>query len=170
MLNKIFINFKKQIVNSILTSVGIILALTSLIMHSVNCGLEYFKTDANSPIVQTFLILSFITLIVVLGLRLSPLGDNKIVGYVTDALIVVVAGFIMFAAFTFIGDRVEKYGYTFASDLESGNPVARPSCIHAIVGQVIMIISSLVVVASAFFGQKKEKVQASIDSSEEIKV
>ena len=146
---------KNQGVSFILNAILSILIIVSIILYSVNKSLPYFTEATVSGPIIWFLVISLLIILANIGIRFTALKDNRIVNVVLNVLLVAVSFFMIGAAMYFISDRVYYYGITLGSDLESGNPVARSSCINAIVATAFMLVTGILSVVSNFFGRKE---------------
>lgn len=146
---------KNQGVSFILNAILSILIIVSIILYSVNKSLPYFTEATVSGPIIWFLVISLLIILANIGIRFTALKDNRIVNVVLNVLLVAVSFFMIGAAMYFISDRVYYYGIALGSDLESGNPVARSSCINAIVATAFMLVTGILSVVSNFFGRKE---------------
>ena len=146
---------KNQGVSFILNAILSILIIVSIILYSVNKSLPYFTEATVSGPIIWFLVISLLIILANIGIRFTALKDNRIVNIVLNVLLVAVSFFMIAAAMYFISDRVYYYGIALGSDLESGNPVARSSCINAIVATAFMLVTGILSVVSNFFGRKE---------------
>ena len=146
---------KNQGVSFILNAILSILIIVSIILYAVNKSLPYFTEATVSGPIIWFLVISLLIVLANIGIRFTALKDNRIVNIVLNVLLVAVSFFMIGAAMYFISDRVYYYGIALGSDLESGNPVARSSCINAIVATAFMLVTGILSVVSNFFGRKE---------------
>lgn len=146
---------KNQGVSFILNAILSILIIVSIILYSVNKSLPYFTEATVSGPIIWFLVISLLIILANIGIGFTALKDNRIVNIVLNVLLVAVSFFMIAAAMYFISDRVYYYGIALGSDLESGNPVARSSCINAIVATAFMLVTGILSVVSNFFGRKE---------------
>ena len=145
---------KDQGVRFILNACLAVLTLVSIILYAVNKSLPYFiEANVSEPIIW-FLVVALLLTAANLALGFTPLKDNKIANFALDVCSVAVTFFLVGAAFYFLSDRVYYYGIALFSDLEGGNPVARSSCIGAIIGTAFMLVSGLLSIVTNFFGKK----------------
>ena len=145
---------KDQGVSFILNACLAVLTLVSIIIYAVNKSLPYF-TEANvSAQIIWFLVLALLIVLANIAVGFTHLKDNKIVKMVFDLLSIVTTFFLVGAAVYFLSDRVYYYGIALFSDLEGGNPVARSSCIGAIVGTVFMLVSGVVSIVTNFVSKE----------------
>lgn len=145
---------KNQLANFILSVCLSVLTLVSIILYAVNKSLPYF-TEANvSSQIIWFLVMALLIALANIAVGFTPLKDNKIAKLVLDLLSILATFFLVGAAVYFLSDRVYYYGIALFSDLEGGNPVARSSCIGAIVGTVFMLVSGVVSIVTNFLSKE----------------
>ena len=113
----------------------------------------YAKLENVASVVATFAPAAIISVDV--DVMYATISTIAIVNIVLNVLLVAVSFFMIGAAMYFISDRVYYYGIALGSDLESGNLVARSSCINAIVATAFMLVTGILSVVSNFFGRKE---------------
>ena len=145
---------KNQLANFILSVCLSVLTLVSIILYDVNKSLPYF-TEANvSSQIIWFLVMALLIALANIAVGFTPLKDNKIAKLVLDLLSILATFFLVGAAVYFLSDRVYYYGIALFSDLESGNPVARSSCIGALVATAFMLVSGVVSIVTNFVSKE----------------
>lgn len=130
-----------------------IMTLISLMLYVSNVNKPYYQ-DMNSKVV-IMLVGALVSAIVVIALTL--LKSNRILTVVSDLLRVVLVALIIVAGITFIGMRVESFGYIFASNLELGNEAAFSAGTQAIFGIVVFIVTWILSLVTAFMNVRKIK-------------
>ena len=145
---------KNQLANFILSVCLSVLTLVSIILYAVNKSLPYF-TEANvSSQIIWFLVMALLIALANIAVGFTPLKDNKIAKLVLDLLSILATFFLVGAAVYFLSDRVYYYGIALFSDLESGNPVARSSCVGALVATAFMLVSGVVSIVTNFVSKE----------------
>ena len=130
-----------------------LMTLISLIIYISNVNKPYYQ-DMNSNVVM-MLVGALVSAIVVIALTL--LKSNRILTVVSDLLRVVLAALIIVAGVTFIGMRVESFGYIFGSNLELGNEAAFTAGTQAIFGIVVFMATWILSVVTSFMNVRKSK-------------
>lgn len=130
-----------------------LMTLISLIIYISNVNKPYYQ-DMNSNVVM-MLVGALVSAIVVIALTL--LKSNRILTVVSDLLRVVLAALIIVAGVTFIGMRVESFGYIFGSNLELGNEAAFTAGTQAIFGIIVFMATWILSVVTSFMNVRKIK-------------
>lgn len=133
--------------------IGAIMTLISLIVYVSNVNTPYYQ-DMNTNVVM-MLVGALASVIVVIALAL--LKSDKILTIVSDLLRIVFVILIIVAGTTFIGMRVESFGYIFGSNLELGNEAAFTAGTQAIVGIILFLVTWILSVVTSFMNVRKIK-------------
>ncbi len=143
---------KNQKIGFITNVIVAVMTIISMIVYISNVSAEYYQ-DMNIGVVG---MLAGALVLTVIATVISQFGNHKMIQLISDICRVAAAVFIILAAVTFLGMRVESFGYIFGSNLELGNEAAQSAGMQAIIGIVLLVITWLLSVVSSFFGLGKK--------------
>lgn len=123
-----------------------IMTIASLGIYVSNVTAAYYK-DMNSRVV-IMMICAIVAIVVTIVL--PQFARGKIATVIVDVLRVALAALIIFSGATFIGMRVESFGYIFGSNLELGNEAAFSAGTQAITGIVLFVVTWVISVIASF--------------------
>ena len=123
-----------------------VLAIVCLGLYIANVNQPYYQ-DMNQNVV--FAMVGALVCIAV-ALVLPAVSDKGVLKVVADVARVVGAALIILAGATFIGMRVESFGYIYGSNLELGNDAAFTAGNQAIWTIVIFVVTWVISVVAAF--------------------
>ena len=123
-----------------------VLAIVCLGLYIANVNQPYYQ-DMNTNVV--FAMVGALACIAV-ALVLPAVSDNCVLKIVADVARVVGAALIILAGATFIGMRVESFGYIYGSNLELGNDAAFTAGNQAIWTILIYVVTWVISVVAAF--------------------
>lgn len=146
---------KKQRAAFYMYAAAAILGLIAFILYCANASTTYYN-DLKSNIV-ILCVLGLIFLVASAVLPQFGFAQNKFVKIAIDVLRMFAAALFIWAMIVFIGDRVESYGYVYASDFEANNPIAVAAAGQSIVAIVFFVLTWFVAVVAAFFPIIKEE-------------
>lgn len=129
-----------------------VLAIVCLGLYIANVNQPYYQ-DMNQNVV--FAMVGALVCIAV-ALVLPAVSDKGVLKVVADVARVVGAALIILAGATFIGMRVESFGYIYGSNLELGNDAAFTAGNQAIWTIVIFVVTWIISVVSAFLPTGKK--------------
>ncbi len=129
-----------------------VLAVVCLGLYIANVNQPYYE-DMNQNVV--YVMVGALACIAV-ALVLPAVSDNCVLKIVADIAKVVGAALIILAGATFIGMRVESFGYIYGSNLELGNDAAFAAGGQAIAAIVIFVITWIISVVAAFLPTGKK--------------
>lgn len=142
---------KKQKLGFMVNALVAVMIIVSLIVYAANVNAAYYK-DMNTTVV----IMTVSALVLVLAALVIPqLSQNVIAKLLTDICRVGAAVLIVVAGATFLGMRVESFGYIFGSNLELGNEAAFSAGSQAITGIVLFVITWILSLIAAFLEIRK---------------
>ena len=123
-----------------------VLAIVCLGLYIANVNQPYYQ-DMNQNVV--FVMVGALVCIAV-ALVLPAVSDKGVLKVVADVARVVGAALIILAGATFIGMRVESFGYIYGSNLEMGNDAAFIAGNQAIWTIVLFVVTWILSVVAAF--------------------
>lgn len=129
-----------------------VLAIVCLGLYIANVNQPYYQ-DMNQNVV--FAMVGALVCIAV-ALVLPAVSDKGVLKVVADVARMVGAALIILAGATFIGMRVESFGYIYGSNLELGNDAAFTAGNQAIWTIVIFVVTWIISVVSAFLPTGKK--------------
>ena len=129
-----------------------VLAIVCLGLYIANVNQPYYE-DMNQNVV--YVMVGALACIAV-ALVLPAVSDNCVLKIVADIAKVVGAALIILAGATFIGMRVESFGYIYGSNLELGNDAAFTAGNQAIWTIVIFVVTWIISVVAAFLPTGKK--------------
>ena len=129
-----------------------VLAIVCLGLYIANVNQPYYQ-DMNQNVV--FVMVGALACIAV-ALVVPAVTDNCVLKIVSDVARVVGAALIILAGATFIGMRVESFGYIYGSNLELGNDAAFTAGNQAIWTIVLFVVTWIISVISAFLPTGKK--------------
>ena len=129
-----------------------VLAIVCLGLYIANVNQPYYQ-DMNQNVV--FAMVGALVCIAV-ALVLPAVSDKGVLKIVADIARVAGAALIILAGATFIGMRVESFGYIYGSNLELGNDAAFTAGNQAIWTIVIFVVTWIISVISAFLPTGKK--------------
>ena len=133
-------------------AVAAVLAIVCLGLYIANVNQPYYQ-DMNTNVVCAMV--GALACIAV-ALVLPAVSDNCVLKIVADVARVVGAALIILAGATFIGMRVESFGYIYGSNLELGNDAAFTAGNQAIWTIVIFVVTWIISVVAAFLPTGKK--------------
>ncbi len=129
-----------------------ILTVVCLGIYVANVNAPYYE-DMNINVVYTLIgALATIAIAIVLPI----VSDNAVVKLISDVARVAASALIIFAGVTFIGMRLESFGYIYGSNLEMGNEAAFTAGNQAIWGIIIFVVTWIVSLVAAFLPTGKK--------------
>lgn len=129
-----------------------VLAIVCLGLYIANVNQPYYQ-DMNSSVIWVMVgALACITV----ALVLPAVSSNRLLTVVADIARVVGAALIILAGATFIGMRVESFGYIYGSNLELGNDAAFTAGGQAILTIGAFVVTWIISVVSAFLPTGKK--------------
>ena len=138
---------KKQRNGFLVYVIVAIMTIVSFIVYVSNASTAYYE-DMNSSIV-VMMVCALIS--IAATIVLPQIAKGKIINIIVDVLRVATAVLIIQSGVTFIGMRVESFGYIFGSNLELGNEAAFSAGSQAITGIVLFVVTWLLSLVAAFF-------------------
>ena len=129
-----------------------VLAIVCLGLYIANVNQPYYQ-DMNQNVV--FAMVGALACTVV-ALVLPVVSGNCVLKVVADIARVVGAALIILAGATFIGMRVESFGYIYGSNLELGNDAAFTAGNQAIWTIVIFVVTWIISIVAAFLPTGKK--------------
>ena len=129
-----------------------VLAIVCLGLYIANVNQPYYQ-DMNQNVV--YVMVGALACIAV-ALVLPAVSNNGVLKIVADIARVVGAALIILAGATFIGMRVESFGYIYGSNLELGNDAAFTAGNQAIWTIVIFVVTWILSVIAAFLPNGKK--------------
>ena len=129
-----------------------VLAIVCLGLYIANVNQPYYQ-DMNQNVV--FAMVGALVCIAA-SLVLPAVSGNCVLKVVADVARVVGAALIILAGATFIGMRVESFGYIYGSNLELGNDAAFTAGNQAIWTIVIFVVTWIISVIAAFLPTGKK--------------
>ena len=129
-----------------------VLAIVCLGLYIANVNQPYYQ-DMNQNVV--FVMVGALVCIAA-ALVLPAVSDNCVLKVVADVARVAGAALIILAGATFIGMRVESFGYIYGSNLELGNDAAFTAGNQAIWTIVLFVVTWIISVISAFLPTGKK--------------
>ena len=129
-----------------------VLAIVCLGLYIANVNQPYYR-DMNQSVVYVMI---GALVCIAAALVLPAVSDNCVLKIVADIARVGAAALIILAGATFIGMRVESFGYIYGSNLELGNDAAFTAGNQAIWTIVIFVVTWIISVISAFLPTGKK--------------
>ena len=129
-----------------------VLAIVCLGLYIANVNQPYYQ-DMNQNVV--FAMVGALVCIAV-ALVLPAVSDKGVLKIIADIARVVGAALIILAGATFIGMRVESFGYIYGSNLELGNDAAFTAGNQAIWTIVIFVVTWILSVIASFLPTGKK--------------
>ena len=129
-----------------------VLAVVCLGLYIANVNQPYYQ-DMNMNVVC---VMAAALACIAVALVVPAVTDNCVLKIVSDVARVVGAALIILAGATFIGMRVESFGYIYGSNLELGNDAAFTAGGQAIWTIVIFVVTWVISVVSAFLPTGKK--------------
>lgn len=123
-----------------------ILTVVCLGVYIANVNMPYYQ-DMNMNVVY---ILAGALVAIAASIVLPALSGNAVVKVVADVARVAAAALIILAGVTFIGMRLESFGYIYGSNLELGNDAAFEAGNQAIWGIILFVVTWIVSLIAAF--------------------
>lgn len=121
-----------------------VMTIVALVMYVMNVNAPYYQ-DMNASV-----IVMLVVALAAMGVTLV-LPQNTVVNKViVDLARVLAAGLIILAGATFIGMRVESFGYIYGSNLELGNQQAFDAAGQAITLIVVFVVTWIVSLVASF--------------------
>ena len=129
-----------------------VLAIVCLGLYIANVNQPYYQ-DMNQSVVYAMV---GALACVAVALVLPAVSNNCVLKIVADIARVVGAALIILAGATFIGMRVESFGYIYGSNLELGNDAAFTAGGQAIWTIVIFVVTWIISIVAAFLPTGKK--------------
>ena len=129
-----------------------VLAIVCLGLYIANVNQPYYQ-DMNQNVVYAMVGALVCTAV---ALVLPAVSDKGVLKIIADIARVVGAALIILAGATFIGMRVESFGYIYGSNLELGNDAAFTAGNQAIWTIVIFVVTWIISVVAAFLPTGKK--------------
>lgn len=129
-----------------------VLAIVCLGLYIANVNQPYYQ-DMNQNVVYAMVGALVCTAV---ALLLPAVSDKGVLKIIADIARVVGAALIILAGATFIGMRVESFGYIYGSNLELGNDAAFTAGNQAIWTIVIFVVTWIISVVAAFLPTGKK--------------
>ena len=123
-----------------------VLAIVCLGLYIANVNQPYYQ-DMNQSVVYAMV---GALACVAVALVLPAVSNNCVLKIVADIARVVGAALIILAGATFIGMRVESFGYIYGSNLELGNQLAFDAGGQAIALIVIFVVTWIISLVASF--------------------
>jgi len=123
-----------------------VLAVVCLGLYIANVNQPYYQ-DMN---VNVVCVMAAALACIAVALVVPAVTDNCVLKIVSDVARVVGAALIILAGATFIGMRVESFGYIYGSNLELGNDAAFTAGNQAIWTILIYVVTWVISVVAAF--------------------
>lgn len=121
-----------------------VMTIVALVMYVMNVNAPYYQ-DMNASV-----IVMLVVALAAMGVTLV-LPQNTVVNKViVDLARVLAAGLIILAGATFIGMRVESFGYIYGSNLELGNQQAFDAAGQAITLIVVFVVTWIASLVASF--------------------
>lgn len=121
-----------------------VMTIVALVMYVMNVNAPYYQ-DMNASV-----IVMLVVALAAVGVALV-LPQNTVVNKViVDLARVLAAGMIILAGATFIGMRVESFGYIYGSNLELGNQQAFDAAGQAIALIVVFVVTWIISLVASF--------------------
>lgn len=127
----------------------VIVAIMTIITLSVyisNVSAAYYKDMNNQVVLMMVCALVFIAATIVV----PQLGKGKLITILIDIFRVASSVLIIMSGVTFIGMRVESFGYIFGSNLELGNEAAFSAGSQAITGIILFVVTWIISLVAVF--------------------
>lgn len=129
-----------------------VLAIVCLGLYIANVNQPYYQ-DMNQNVVYAMVGALVCTAV---ALLLPAVSDKGVLKIIADIARVVGAALIILAGATFIGMRVESFGYIYGSNLELGNDAAFTAGNQAIWTIVIFVVTWIISIVAAFLPTGKK--------------
>lgn len=129
-----------------------VLSIVCLGLYIANVNQPYYQ-DMNQSVVYAMV---GALACVAVALVLPAVSNNCVPKIVADIARVVGAALIILAGATFIGMRVESFGYIYGSNLELGNDAAFTAGGQAIWTIVIFVVTWIISIVAAFLPTGKK--------------
>ena len=129
-----------------------VLAIVCLGLYIANVNQPYYQ-DMNQSVVYAMV---GALACVAVALVLPAVSNNCVLKIVADIARVVGAALIILAGATFIGMRVESFGYIYGSNLELGNDAAFTAGGQAIAAIVLFVVTWIISIVAAFLPTGKK--------------
>lgn len=123
-----------------------VLAVVCLVFYVLNVNQPYYD-DMDVSIV--YMMVGAVVALAA-SLALPQLGDNVIVKILADVCRVAASALIILAGASFIGMRVESFGYIYGSNLELGNEGAFVAGGQAITTIVLFVVTWVLSLVASF--------------------
>ena len=129
-----------------------VLSIVCLGLYIANVNQPYYQ-DMNQSVVYAMV---GALACVAVALVLPAVSNNCVLKIVADIARVVGAALIILAGATFIGMRVESFGYIYGSNLELGNDAAFTAGGQAIAAIVLFVVTWIISIVAAFLPTGKK--------------
>lgn len=144
--------FKKQSLGFWATLLAAVLAIVCLVIYIANVNAPYYQ-DMNMNVVY---MMGGALAALVIALILSQVQCCGFVRILTDIVRIAACALIIWACVTFLGMRLESFGYIYGSNLELGNDLAFSAGGQAIWGLILFVVTWVVSVIAAFAKVEKK--------------
>jgi len=144
----------QKIVGFVAYIIVTIMTIVSIIVYVSNVSTAYYDDMNVNVLGMMVCALVFIVATVVL----SQIAIGKIVKIAIDIFRVASAVLIILSVVTFVGMRVESFGYIFGSNLELGNDAAFSAGSQAITVIILLVVTWFLAVVASFFEVGKKNV------------
>ncbi len=128
-----------------------ILTVVCLCLYVANVNAPYYE-DMNINVVYT-LVAALVVLVAAIALSGCDKTASKVI---CDVARVAASALIIYAGVTFIGMRLESFGYIYGSNLEMGNAEAFAAGNQAIWTIIIFVVNWIVSLVAAFLPTGKK--------------
>lgn len=145
-------NVKKQSLGFWATLLVAVLAIASLAIYVANVNAPYYE-DMNLNVIY---MMAGALVAIAVSLGLSQVKGCAIVRIVTDLARIAACALIIWAGVTFLGMRLESFGYIYGSNLELGNEAAFSAGGQAIWGIILFMVTWVLSVVAAFMKVEKK--------------
>lgn len=126
--------------------ITLVLSLVALVFVFLNFNSEYYQ-DMNA--------LVLVALVAAIALQ-ALVMFVKVPKLCKDLAIVTIAVLLIYATISFLGMRIQSFGFIFASNLELGNDAAFSAGTQAIYTVIIGVVAWLTSVVGSFLNLTKE--------------
>lgn len=123
-----------------------VMAIVCLVFYVLNVNQPYYM-DMDASVI--YMMVGALAALAA-SLVLPQLGDNVVVKIVADVCRVAASALIILAGATFIGMRVESFGYIYGSNLELGNEGAFIAGGQAITTIVLFVVTWILSLVASF--------------------
>lgn len=144
---------KQKVLGFVANVIVAVMAIITFTIYVQNVTAEYYMDMNTDVLVMMICAIVFI----VAAIILPAIAKGKFIKLAGDVFRVAASILIIMSGVTFIGMRVESFGYIFASNLELGNEAAFSAGSQAIIGIVLFVVTWLFSAIASFFEIGKRK-------------